>query len=111
MSNTVVQLHNTATIGAQSPAVVVTRVRFLADAAPKAKVLRVFRRPQPCFAVGEAMEPGELARQKAIQEPTNQLIVVSIAGTATDEAKKFSGLMLEAIDPSENSSTISIVVN
>ena len=111
MSKTVVQLPNAATAAVQSPAIVVTRVRFLADAAPGAKVMRVFRRPQPCFAVTEAVEPGDLARHLSGQEPTDQLIVVSISGTATGEAKKFGGLMLEAIDPSENSSTISIVVN
>jgi hypothetical protein len=110
MSKTVVQLPNAATAAAQSPAIAVTRVRFLTDAAPEAKVLRVFRQPHPCFAVEEAMEPGDLARQQLRQE-TDQLTVVSIAGTAAGEAKKFSGLMLEAADLSEASSTISIVVN
>jgi hypothetical protein len=111
MSSTVVQLPNAATAAAQSPAIAITRVRFLAEVAPETKVLRVFREPRPCFAVEEAAEPRDLARQQLRQEGTDQLIVVLVPGTAAAEAKKFSELMLEVADPSEASSTISIVVN
>src|SRR5580692_4124506 len=87
MSSTVVQLPNAATAAAQSPAIAITRVRFLAEVAPEAKVLRVFREPWPCFAVEEAAEPGDLARQQLRQEATDQLIVVLIPGAAAAEAK------------------------
>ena len=111
MSSTVVQLPNVTPAAAQSPAVVITRVRFLAEVAPEAKVLRVFREPRPCFAVEEGVELHDLARQQLIQEATDQLTVVLMPGTAAADGKKFSELMLEATDLSEASSTISIVVS
>jgi hypothetical protein len=111
MSSTVVQLPNVATAAAQSAASVVTHVRFLADVAPEAKVLRVFREPRPCFAVEEAAEPRDLARQQLRQEETDQLIVVLMPGTAGAEAKKFSERTSETADFSDASSTISIVVS
>jgi hypothetical protein len=112
MSKTVVQLPNAATAAAaQSPASVVTHVRFLADVAPEAKVLRVFREPRSCFAVEEAAEPRDLAHQQLRQEATDQLIVVLMPGAATAEAKKFSERTPETADFSDASSTISIVVS
>jgi len=112
MSSTVVQLPKAATAAAaQSPASVVTHVRFLADVSPEAKVLRVFREPRPCFAVEEAAEPSDPARQQLRQEGTDQLIVVLVPGTAAAEAKKFSDRMPETADFSDASSTISIVVS
>lgn len=111
MSNTVVQLPNAATAAAQSPTSVVTHIRFLADAAPEAKVLRVFREPRPFFAVEEAAGQSDLARRQLRQETTDQLIVVLIPGTAAAEAKKFSERMSETADLSDASSTISIVVS
>jgi hypothetical protein len=111
MSSTVVQLPNAATAAAQSPAIAITRVRFLAEVAPETKVLRVFREPRPCFAVEEAAEPRDLARQQLRQEGTDQLIVVLVPGTAAAEAKKFGERMPETADLSDASSTISIVVS
>ena len=110
MSKTVVQLPKAATAAAQSPESVVTHVRFLADVAPEAKVLRVFREPRSCFAVAEAAEPRDLARQQLRPEGTDQLTVVLMPGTAAPEAKKFSERTPETADFSDASS-ISIVVS
>ena len=110
MSKTVVQLPKAATAAAQSPESVVTHVRFLADVAPEAKVLRVFREPRSCFAIEEAAEPRDLVRQQLRPEGTDQLTVVLMPGTAGPEAKKFSESTPETADFSDASS-ISIVVS
>ncbi len=114
MSKTVVQLPGAASTVAQGQAIVARRIRFLADAAPGAKVRRVFHRPRPCFAVDEAIELQkllpDLPGQHPSPEPVDELLVVLLAGAASAEAKRFSGNLQTDPAQRETGSTISIAV-
>jgi hypothetical protein len=111
MNKSVVQLPNLAGVAGQSQVIAVKRVRFQTEAAPGIKARRAFVQPRPCFAVDEVVELADIPRQQPWPEPTDELVVVMVAGAASAETKRFSQNLLAKPDRPEAVSTTAFALN
>jgi hypothetical protein len=99
MIPSVVEQSSAAPAVTSRQALVVKRIRFVAEPLPGEKVLRRWKQPRPCCAVEETLPLEELPRAKTWPEPADHLVVVFVPRSACTEWKATGG---EWLSPPED---------